>query len=45
MSRIKYELGDVNLFDNNDWEAMNEFLTSNLPKFEQALQSIIQKLK
>lgn len=45
MSRIKYELGDVNLFDKNDWEKMNEFLVTYLPKFEKALQSAIKNLK
>ena len=45
MSRIKYELTDVNLFDKNDWNAMNEFLTKHLPNFENALQPVILKLK
>lgn len=45
MSRIKYELGDVNLFDKNDWGKMNEFLVRYLPKFEKALQSTIKNLK
>ncbi|WP_246067793.1 DUF4268 domain-containing protein [Changchengzhania lutea] len=45
MSRIKYELGDVNLFDKNDWDKMNEFLVTYLPKFEVALQPAIKNLK
>ncbi|MBA6153950.1 DUF4268 domain-containing protein [Gelidibacter maritimus] len=45
MSRIKYELTDVNLFDKSDWEKMNEFLIKHLPKFELALQPAIQKLR
>ena len=45
MSRIKYELGDVNLFDKNDWDKMNEFLVTYLPKFEKALQPAIKNLK
>lgn len=45
MSRIKYELADVNLFDKSDWEKMNGFLVTNLPKFESALQPAIKNLK
>lgn len=45
MSRIKYEMGGVNIFERNDWEQMNEFLITYLPKFENALQPAINKLK
>ncbi|PCI09975.1 MAG: hypothetical protein COB73_04355 [Flavobacteriaceae bacterium] len=45
MSRIKYEMSDVNLFDKSDWEKMNEFLVTYLPKFEKALKPAILKLK
>ena len=45
MSRIKYELTGVNLFDKADWDKMNLFLIENLPKFERALQPVIKKLK
>lgn len=45
MSRIKYEMGDVSLFDKNDWGKMNEFLVTYLPKFEKALQPAIKHLK
>lgn len=45
MSRIKYQLDNVNLFDKNDWDKMNEFLITHLPKFEEALQPAIKKLK
>lgn len=45
MSRIKYELTDVNLFDKADWEKMNEFLVMYLPKFEKALQPAIKNLR
>lgn len=44
MSRIKYELQNVNLMDKNDWDKMNEFLVAHLPNFEKALQPFIQKL-
>jgi len=45
MSRIKYELTGVNLFDKADWDKMSEFLTEYLPKLESALQPAIKKLK
>lgn len=45
MSRIKYEIGDVSLFDKGDWGKMNEFLVTHLPKFEKALQPAIQILR
>jgi uncharacterized protein with ParB-like and HNH nuclease domain len=45
MSRIKYELTGVNLFDKADWDKMSQFLIENLPKFEAALQPEIKKLK
>lgn len=45
MSRIKYELTDVNLYEKTDWEKMSSFLIMNLPKFEQALKEHILKLK
>lgn len=45
MSRIKIEEQDVNLFNESDWETMNEFIVSNLPKFEKALQPFIKNLR
>ncbi len=45
MSRIKYELKDVNLFNDNHWEKMNQFFIDNLPKFENAIQPYIKDLK
>ena len=45
MSRIKYELTSVNLFDKADWDIMNHFLIKYLPKFESAFQPAIKKLK
>ena len=45
MSRIKYELTGVNLFDKADWDKMSQFLIEYLPKFESALQPAIKKLK
>lgn len=45
MSRIKIELQDVNLFNAGDWPKMTSFLIETLPKFEQALQPFVEKLK
>lgn len=45
MSRIKYEMNGVSIYDNNDWDKMNDFLVSYLPKFEKALQLAIKQLK
>jgi hypothetical protein len=45
MSRIKIEEQNVNLFNEADWERMNTFIVSNLPRFEGALQPYIKKLK
>ena len=45
MSRIKYELKGVNLFDRGDWKKMNDFLVTHLPKFEQAIQPSIRQLR
>lgn len=45
MSRIKYELSGVNLFNNSDWPIMNEFIILNLPRFEASIQSHIKNLK
>lgn len=45
MSRIKTELHDVSLYNDNDWKAMNDFLIDNLPKFETAFRPFIEKLK
>lgn len=45
MSRIKFELSGVNLYNENDWPRMNEFIVSNLPRFETAMQPFIKKLK
>ena len=45
MSRIKYELKGVNLFDKDDWDKMNQFLIKYIPKFETALKPSIKKIK
>jgi len=45
MSRIRIEEQGVNLYNESDWERMNAFIVSNLPKFENALQPYIKNLK
>ena len=45
MSRIKYELRGVNLYDKADWNKMSQFLIKYIPKFESALQNSIKKIK
>ena len=45
MSRIKYQLNDVNLFDKADWEKISQFFVKYLPKFESAFSSEIKNLK
>ncbi len=45
MSRIKYELQGVNLYDESNWQKMNEFLIESLPKFENALKPFIDDIK
>ena len=45
MSRIKIEKTNVNIFNESDWEAMNNFLVSTLPKFENSFIPFIKNLK
>jgi hypothetical protein len=45
MSRVKFELQDVNLFNETDWQKMNGFFVLYLPKFESAIQPFIKNLK
>jgi hypothetical protein len=45
MSRVKFELQEVNLFNETDWKNMNDFFVLYLPKFESALQPFIKNLK
>ncbi|MCH3881704.1 DUF4268 domain-containing protein [Tenacibaculum aquimarinum] len=44
MSRIKFEMQNVNLFEQDDWDKMNNFIISNLSKFEEAFKTTISKL-
>jgi hypothetical protein len=45
MSRIKIEEQGLNLFNESDWERMNNFMVCNLPKFENALSPFIKNLR
>jgi len=45
MSRVKFELQDVNLFNYNHWEKMNQFFLEYLPSFENAFRPFIKNLK
>lgn len=44
MSRIKYQLNNVSLFNKEDWEQMTAFLIKHLPQFEKALKPFVIKL-
>jgi len=44
MSRIKYELKNVNLYERKDWCKMSDFLVDNLPQFERAIKSEVARL-
>ncbi len=45
MSRLKFELQDMNVFSESDWSKMNEFFVVYLPRFERALQGHIKNLR
>lgn len=41
-SRIAYWLRDVNIFNEEDWPEMIEFLTSNMIKFEKSIKDVLK---
>jgi uncharacterized protein with ParB-like and HNH nuclease domain len=45
MSRIRYDLQDVNYYDENQWDKMNQFFITFLPKFESAFRPRIKSLR
>ena len=45
MSRIKYENKNLNLFNVNDWDEMNQFFVEYLPKFEMAMRDCVKQLR
>ncbi len=45
MSKIIAQLDELNLFKNDDWDKMRDFLINNLPSFELAFHPLINDLK
>jgi hypothetical protein len=45
MSLVTFKLEDVNLYEENNWERMNQFFIEYLPKFENAFRPFIKNLK
>jgi uncharacterized protein with ParB-like and HNH nuclease domain len=45
MSRIKFELHEVSIFSETDWDKMNNFFVSNISNFENAFEPFIKNLK
>jgi adenine-specific DNA methylase len=45
MSLIKIVEEGVNIFNESDWPKMNEFIVTNLPRFETAFSPFIKNLK
>ena len=43
-SRIAYWLRDVNVFNEEDWPQMIDFLTSNMIKFEKTMKGILKEV-
>jgi len=43
VSRVKYELKEVSLYDESDWQKMNEFVLTYLPKFEKVMRNELKK--
>lgn len=44
-SRIKYQLDDVNAFDNEDWPKMNKFLIDGIIRMNKAFQKSTKELR
>jgi hypothetical protein len=45
MSKVLFEIGGLNLFNESDWAAMNDFFVMHLPRFENAFQPFIEKIR
>lgn len=45
MSRVKFEIDNINLLNETHWEKMNEFFITYLPKFENAFRPYVKLLK
>lgn len=44
MSRIKTQMSGINLFNEENWDQMNQFFIENLPGFEKAFSTYIKSL-
>lgn len=45
MCRIKIEEQGLHLFNESDWEPMNQFIVANLQKFETVFSPFLKNLK
>jgi hypothetical protein len=45
MSLVSYKLEDINLYEENNWDIMNQFFIAYLPKFENAFRPFIKSIK
>lgn len=45
MSRIKFEISTVTVFNEETWPEMDKFFIESLPQFEKAFSPFIEKLK
>lgn len=45
MSKIKIEENGLSLFNEDDWESMNSFFIETLPKFYEAMDGFVSRLK
>jgi hypothetical protein len=43
-ARVKYELSNVSIFNEEDWDKMIEFMVKYVPKFEAAFKKPIQEI-
>lgn len=44
-SQIKYEIGNLNIYNKDDWTTMIQFFVEFLPKFEEAFKLHIEGIK
>jgi hypothetical protein len=44
LNKLLFNLYDVSLYANKDWSQMSKFLVENLPKFERAFHSFVEKI-
>ena len=45
MCRVKFELGNVCIFEESDWNKMTAFIVNNLSNFEHAFKPEIDTIK